>query len=391
MTKELSLTPRPDTFESLQSDLEKRRRILDSQLRTIIATIRSDVGANGYLALHVINQLLKTGYDVRGTIRSRKADDKLRATFPEYYGGRLTTTFVEDLANPELFREAFDENTVGAIHVASPTHARTEDAVRDMLNPAVKGAIGILEAAKIYAGPSFHRVVHLSSTAAIMDSKKGPRPGYTYTNSDWNPVTFEEAAAIEDHVSLYVASKALSEKAVWAWMTEHKPKFDLACVNPTMVFGPHLETISNMDEFTSTAKFLWRLVDAAEIPQLMWAGCVDVRDTAAMTVAAFEKHEAGGQRLFLTALAEVLGRDMNLDDPERDSTLGILTSHKNSRNGVPHSLSNYNGFFPGMPGWNKNESECGFMQLHLRNIDGTVKLQSANLRQMPEIHLGFFS
>ncbi|CCF32428.1 ketoreductase [Colletotrichum higginsianum] len=262
--------------------------------QTVIVT-----GANGYLALHVINQLLKTGYDVRGTIRSRKADDKLRATFPEYYGGRLTTTFVEDLANPELFREAFDENTVGAIHVASPTHARTEDAVRDMLNPAVKGAIGILEAAKIYADPSFHRVVHLSSTAAIMDSKKGPRPGYTYTNSDWNPVTFEEAAAIEDHLSLYVASKALSEKAVWAWMTEHKPKFDLACVNPTMVFGPHLETISNMDEFTSTAKFLWRLVDAAEIPQLMWAGCVDVRDTAAMTVAAFEKHEAGGQRLLL--------------------------------------------------------------------------------------------
>ncbi|TQN69105.1 putative oxidoreductase [Colletotrichum shisoi] len=255
-------------------------------------------GANGYLALHVINQLLR-----RATTCVAQSDLGWQTTsfkphFATITGGRLTTAFVEDLANPELFREAFDENTVGAIHVASPTHARTEDAVRDMLNPAVKGAIGILEAAKIYASPSFRRVVHLSSTAAITDSKKGPRPGYTYTNSDWNPVTFEEAAAIEDHVSLYVASKALSEKAVWAWMTEHKPKFDLACVNPTMVFGPHLESISNMDEFTSTAKFLWRLVDAAEIPQLMWAGCVDVRDTAAMTVAAFEKHEAGGQRLF---------------------------------------------------------------------------------------------
>ncbi|KAJ0163667.1 putative uncharacterized oxidoreductase [Colletotrichum tanaceti] len=195
----------------------------------------------------------------RTTTCAAQSDLKRQTTslvphFPTITGGRLTTTLVEDLTNPELFREAFDENTVGVIHVANPTHGRTEDAVRDILSPAVKGAIGILEAAKIYAGPSFHRVVHLSSIAAIMDSQEGPRPGYTYTDSDWNPVMFEEAAVVEDHASLY--------------------------------------TISSMDDFTPTAKFLWRLVDAAEIPQLMWAGCVEVRDTAAMTVAAFEKREA---------------------------------------------------------------------------------------------------
>ncbi|KAI9147977.1 Glucose-methanol-choline oxidoreductase [Paramyrothecium foliicola] len=51
---------------------------------------------------------------------------------------------------------------------------------------------------------------------------------------------------------------------------------------------------------------------------------------------------------------------------------------------------NFVGFFPGMPGWNENEHECGFMQLHPRNMNGTVKLRSTDPRAMPEIDLGFF-
>ncbi|KAH8654366.1 hypothetical protein BGZ61DRAFT_290163, partial [Ilyonectria robusta] len=51
---------------------------------------------------------------------------------------------------------------------------------------------------------------------------------------------------------------------------------------------------------------------------------------------------------------------------------------------------NFIGIFPGMPGWNKNEFECGFMQLHPRNINGTVKLRSKDPRDMPDINLGFF-
>ncbi|CAN9180140.1 unnamed protein product [Alternaria alternata] len=49
------------------------------------------------------------------------------------------------------------------------------------------------------------------------------------------------------------------------------------------------------------------------------------------------------------------------------------------------------GFWPGMPGWNPNEFTCGFMQLHPRSINGSVTLKSANPRDMPNIHLGFFS
>lgn len=51
---------------------------------------------------------------------------------------------------------------------------------------------------------------------------------------------------------------------------------------------------------------------------------------------------------------------------------------------------NFVGFFPGMPGWSENEFECGFMQLHPRNANGTITLRSGDPRDVPEIHLGFF-
>ncbi|KAJ3539551.1 hypothetical protein NM208_g5440 [Fusarium decemcellulare] len=48
------------------------------------------------------------------------------------------------------------------------------------------------------------------------------------------------------------------------------------------------------------------------------------------------------------------------------------------------------GFWPGMPGWNENQFECGFMQLHPRNMNGTVKLRSTDPTDTPDIHLGYF-
>ncbi|KAK7425557.1 hypothetical protein QQZ08_007998 [Neonectria magnoliae] len=197
-------------------------------------------GTNGYVSLHVIHPLLK-GYQVRGTVRSEKKTNKVQAALPQYYGSKLTTVLVKDLSDPRCYHGAFDESTTGVIHVASPVHGQSEDNIRDLLDPAIKSATAVLSAASQLASPSFRRVVHVSSLAAMVDISKGLRPGYVYTEADWNPASFEEAAVEKDHVALYVASKALSERAVWDWMTEHKPSFDVVCVNPSLILGPHLD------------------------------------------------------------------------------------------------------------------------------------------------------
>ncbi|KAM0340586.1 hypothetical protein ACHAPU_010423 [Fusarium lateritium] len=159
-------------------------------------------GANGYLACHVIDQLLKKGYHVCGTVRSEKAERTVRDAFTEFYGSKLKIVHVRNLVNPQEFEKAFSPDIVGVIHAASPEPGLVEDTVRDLLDPAVKGATSILEACKQYAGPSFKRAVHTSSFAACLDPSKDPRPEYVYTESDWNPTTFEEAKTIKDPVAL---------------------------------------------------------------------------------------------------------------------------------------------------------------------------------------------
>lgn len=262
--------------------------------QTILVT-----GANGYIALHIVKQLLDRGYNIRGTVRSQKASDKVRTAFPQHWGSRLETAFVADLTRPECYADALDDKVTGVIHAASPVHGVVEDNVRDMLDPAIKGATAILDAVSQMASSSCKRVLHLSSFSAMLDPAKGFRPGYIYTDNDWNPITFDEAVAISDRTDLYLASKSLSERAAWDWVSQKKPDFDLVCINPSMVLGPHLDKIESI-KTTSTGAMLWSIIDAEFIPQLLFAGCVDVRDVAAIMVSALETPEAAGQR-FLVA------------------------------------------------------------------------------------------
>ena len=63
-----------------------------------------------------------------------------------------------------------------------------KDVKNDLLLPAIKGTTEVLKAVKAY-GPTVKRVVVTSSFASISEVTKGDRPGYVYTEKDWNPVS----------------------------------------------------------------------------------------------------------------------------------------------------------------------------------------------------------
>lgn len=60
------------------------------------------------------------------------------------------------------------------------------------LDLAIVGTTGILRAV-IKSAPTVKKVVITSSFASIVDGDKGSRPGYKYSEQDWNPVTLKEA------------------------------------------------------------------------------------------------------------------------------------------------------------------------------------------------------
>lgn len=62
------------------------------------------------------------------------------------------------------------------------------EAPSELLDPIIGSTKSLLSAIQRFS-PSVTRVVYTSSFAAIVDVGKGKRPGYIYTENDWNPVS----------------------------------------------------------------------------------------------------------------------------------------------------------------------------------------------------------
>ncbi|KAF6814067.1 nad dependent epimerase [Colletotrichum sojae] len=60
------------------------------------------------------------------------------------------------------------------------------------------------------------------------------------------------------------------------------------CLNSATVFGPHLETIDNLEGIASTLKIFWQLVDTEDVPPLLWAGAVNTAADTAREVLSEE-------------------------------------------------------------------------------------------------------
>lgn len=262
--------------------------------QTILVT-----GANGYVGGHVLKAALDRGYHVLAVVRSEKSSQKYRTLFASY-GDQLSWAYVPDITVVDDYASAFanpPKPITGILHLASPFTMAVKDAKTELLEPAVRGAVAILDAAKKYGSASLRRVVLTSSFAAILDGAKGYRPGYVYTEADWNPDGWE--AADSDTASAYRASKKLAEKAAWEWVEANKPGFDLVSLDPAWVFGPHVESTVDFGTLNQSSLALAQLIGAAGVPPVDMAASVDVRDLAAAEIQAFETPAAGGQRFLL--------------------------------------------------------------------------------------------
>ncbi|KAM7220819.1 hypothetical protein V8F06_003713 [Rhypophila decipiens] len=256
-------------------------------------------GSTGYVGSHILKLILEKGYNVRLPVRSDSSADGVCTKFPQHES-QLSFSIVGDITKPELFKDAFANTAkpiTAVIHSAAPFVLNVKDMRKDLLDPIIGGSVAILEAVKKY-GPDVKRVVNTSSFAANLDINKGARPGYTYSEADWNPMTYEEASEA-DAASAYCAAKGLGEKAMWDWMEAEKPAFSLVSVNPPWVFGPHVGGVRDTKKLNESSHALYSLLGAKEIPPVDFCGFVDSRTIAQAHIAALEKEEAAGQRFLV--------------------------------------------------------------------------------------------
>ncbi|KAG8713455.1 methylglyoxal reductase (NADPH-dependent) gre2 [Ceratobasidium sp. 394] len=294
-------------------------------------------GGNGFIAVHVIVLLLQHGHIITTTVRSESKTTYLRNKFASAVGeGRLKFTIVEDITVSGTFDEIIKNNKFDAVlHTSSPFVFDVDDITNDLLLPAINGTTEILKSVKAH-GPGVKRVVVTSSFASIVDLSQGNRPGYGYSEKDWNPITFE--ASQKDNVAGYYGSKKLAEKAAWDFVDNEKPSFELITLCPPMVYGPVIQEVTSMDKLNTSSAAFYNIF-AGKTKELTSPGVwlwVDVRDIANAHVAAIEKPGAGNQRFLISGGTFSIGQVADYiwkHYPERAQAKGVPKS--TPQNGFP--------------------------------------------------------
>lgn len=263
-------------------------------------------GASGFLALHILGELLSNGYKVIGTVRSQSKIDKLVEQFKSVKNHEnLTFVIVPDISTNDAFDAVFKEHPEieYVLHTASPFSFGVGDDLEAIYKtPAVNGTLNMLNAAYKY-GPNVKKVVITSSMAAVVNADKIGDDSFVHNESVWNPVEWEHVG--DSAFVAYIASKKLAEKAAWNFMEEHSSdvKFDLNTITPPYIFGPQFfdEDASKSNLNTSSSVIAGLLNSDPNDTKLFNSSAlcaVDVRDVAKFEVLAIQHPEIKRQRLY---------------------------------------------------------------------------------------------
>ncbi|KAH9891038.1 hypothetical protein C8Q73DRAFT_792476 [Cubamyces lactineus] len=192
-------------------------------------------GINGYLGAHIVDQLVKAGYRVRGTVRSGKLDAACENN--AIYGADVEVIAADDIAFGD-FTEALKEQ------------------------------MGI------------RRFVLVSSLATVA-SIENTSP--VWTDKDWVEVSREKALISRDPSEVYVTEKVLAERTVWEFADQHPH------MNPPFFLGPYAPNFRFTDASLaqmSTNSLLYLLLNPSGPPFLPYLPSIDVRDVGRAAVHA---------------------------------------------------------------------------------------------------------
>ena len=277
--------------ESQKPKAEEKPQLSDPEEPEDGVPIVLVTGASGYVATHIIQQLLQQGrVRVRGTVRSLANEKKVKPLRDIVKDPKYPLRLIEaDLQKPETWTEAA-RRCMLVYHVASPFPASVPRDPDELIKPAVEGTTGVLAACR--DSGTVKRVVVTSSMAAISSGIAGDpdkSPDHVYSEKDWsNPVSCQP----------YELSKYKAERAAWDFVEnlEEDKKFELVTCCPGVVMGPPLSPSSGDTSLRGCIMFLNNETPA--IPEL-YTAVIDVRDVAAAQIAAMEKPEAAGNRYLL--------------------------------------------------------------------------------------------
>ncbi|MEQ8601550.1 MAG: NAD-dependent epimerase/dehydratase family protein [Devosia sp.] len=250
-------------------------------MKTILVT-----GASGFVAKHLIGQLLAAGYRVRGTVRGHgKVPGIWEAVRVLAPGREAGLELVEaDLLSDAGWSEAM-AGVDAVMHVAAAIVAEEPRDASLVVRPAVEGTERVLQHAH---AAGIKRVIMTSSIATVGYGLGHDRGVRRYTEADFTSIeTMRRSWA-------YCIGKTLAERAAWAFAGTNG--MELTTIHPGAILGPATDKDTSISLGLVTG-----LIDGST-PAMARIGFAisDVRDVAAMHVAALDKPESIGQRYLCT-------------------------------------------------------------------------------------------
>lgn len=241
-------------------------------------------GISGFLGGHLALQLLAAGYHVRGSLRSLAGADRVRATLASAGADLSRLELVTLDLNADAGWASATADCRYLQHIASPLPIKTPRDPSELMVAAVEGTRRAITAA---LAARVDRIVLTSSIAAIQYGHADAKP---LTETDW---TDPHSAA----ASPYSQSKTLAERLAWSLMDAAGRHADLAVINPAIMLGPLLDS----DPGTSAVLVQRLLQGHVPAAPRIALSIVDVRDVAALHIAAMTAPAAAGRRLIAVA------------------------------------------------------------------------------------------
>jgi nucleoside-diphosphate-sugar epimerase len=195
-------------------------------------------GGSGFVASHLILQLLQAGATVHATVRNLANEAKLRPLrhLQQQFPDQLQL-FEADLLSPGAFDAAMSGCAV-VHHVASPflLPEKIKDGRRQMLEPALFGTRNVLEG--VNRSKEVRRVVMTSTVGAIFGDYIDVLGMKDQTLAERY---FNTTSTIENNPYHY--AKVEAEKEAWR-MCRAQDRWSLITINPGMILGPSLTPAS---------------------------------------------------------------------------------------------------------------------------------------------------
>ena len=243
-------------------------------------------GASGFVAKHVIGELLNAGYAVRGTVRGPAKVPGIWAAVAALAPGREgALELVEtDLLDDRGWSAAM-QGISAVMHVAATIVAVEPKDPDVVIRPAVEGTERVLA----FADAAGIKRVIMTSSIATIGYGHGHETGIRrYTEADFTNIDGMRRSWA------YCIGKTRAERAAWDFARLHG--MGLSTIHPGAILGPATDP-----ETSISLGLVTGLLDGST-PAIARIGFAisDVRDVAAMHLAALRKPESIGQRYLCT-------------------------------------------------------------------------------------------